>query len=155
MLIDQIKEDSLVARKARETDKASLLTTLYSEALSIGKDDGNRITTDIKVVERVKKFIKDINENLERLSKEEENNTNSFGLAVAGKKFESEKEWLSKYLPEQLSEEKLKIEIHSIMVDQDITDIKKMGLVMKTLKEKFEGQFDGKLASEIVRETLA
>lgn len=155
MLIRQIKLYSLTARKARETDKATLLTTLYSEASMIGKNDGNRETTDAEVVQIVKKFIKGVDENLDRLSKEDENNTNSLGLAVANNKFESEKKWLSKFLPKQLTEEVLKIEIHSIMVDKDITDMKGMSIVMKTLKERFDGMYDGYLASKIVRETLA
>ena len=147
MLIDQIKEDWMIARKARESDKATLLSTLYSEALSVGKDDGNRLTSDVEVVARVKKFIKGVDENISILEKMiGEKTINELKL---------EKEWLSIYLPKQLSEEVLKSEIHSIMVDQDITDMKGMGLVMKTLKERFDGMYDGSLASKIVRETLA
>jgi len=45
MLINKIKSDSLEARKARQTDTATLLTTLYSEASMIGKNLGNREST--------------------------------------------------------------------------------------------------------------
>ena len=144
MLLRQIKLDSLKARKARKTDKATLLTTLYSEAFMVGKNN-NRESTDVEVVQIVKKFIKGIQETISQS-----------GIS-ADKIFEMEKELtvLIKYLPKQLSEEELAVEISTILVDNDITDMKGMGTVMKTLKEKFEGQFDGGLASKLVRELLA
>ena len=50
MLINQIKSDALEARKARQTNTATLLTTLYSEASMVGKNDGNRESTDAEVL---------------------------------------------------------------------------------------------------------
>ena len=51
MLINQIKSDALIARKARKIDTATLLTTLYSEASMIGKNLGNRESTDQEVLQ--------------------------------------------------------------------------------------------------------
>lgn len=155
MLLEQLKKDWFDARKARESDKALLLSTLYSECQMIGKDDGNRLTTDAEVVARVKKFIKGIDENIERLGKEEVNSSNSFALAGAITKFQTEKEWISVYLPKQMTEEELKIAISTIMVEQDITSVKAMGMVMKTLNAQYNGQFDGKMASGMIRELLS
>lgn len=148
MLLDQIKKDSLVARKARETDKATLLSTLYSEASMVGKNDGNRESTDAEVVQVVKKFIKGIDEILTRSASE-------LGLSSTRAKAIKEKEILETYLPQQLSEEELAIQIDAIIVKQHINEIKKMGLVMKTLKERFDGQYDGKVASEIIKGRLS
>ena len=61
-LIQDIKSASLVARKARETKKAESLITLYSEASMIGKNDGNRESTDAETIAVIKKFIKNIDE---------------------------------------------------------------------------------------------
>ena len=151
MLIDQIKKDSLVARKARETDKATALSTLYSEASMIGKNGGNRETTDTEVIQTVKKFIKGIDETIKVLEKKNGNEI----LTVEIAEYEAEKLLFSIYLPKQLTEEELTKEIHVIMVINVIADMKGMGLIMKILKEKFEGRFDGGLASKIIRETLA
>lgn len=151
MLIDQIKKDSLVARKARETDKATALSTLYSEASMIGKNDGNRETTDTEVIQVVKKFIKGIDETIKVLEKKNGNEK----LTVEIAEYEAEKLLFSVYLPTQLRADELKVVIGGILVDNDITDMKGMCLVMKTLKENYEGQFDGGLASKIIRETLA
>ena len=151
MLIRQIKLDSLKARKARKNDgKATLLSTLFSEASMVGKNDGNRESTDVEVIQIIKKFIKGLDETISLLSDRHGKNAYEYTdehIQAIG--------ILRKYLPKQLSNSELKVEISKIMVEQDITDIKKMGLVMKTLKENHEGQFDGKIASKLVRELLA
>lgn len=148
MLLEQIKKDWFDARKAKEPEKVYLLSTLYSEASMIGKDDGNRLTSDAEVVARVKKFVKGIDEmlNIEPPNRLAKVKINQLVL---------ERAWLSVYLPKQMTEEELKIVISTIMVDQDITSIKAMGMVMKTLNAQYNGQFDGKMASGMIRELLS
>lgn len=151
MLIDQIKKDSLVARKARETDKATALSTLYSEASMIGKNDGNRETTDAEVVQVVKKFIKGIDETIKVLEKKIGNEF----LTVEIAEYEAEKLLFSIYLPIQLREDELIVIINDNIETSGFSSMKDMGKVMGLLKENYEGMFDGKLASKIVRESLA
>lgn len=136
MLIDQIKNDMFLSKKSGEKIKSSLLTTLYAEAVRVGKDDGNRLTTDAEVVQVIKKFIK---------NNEETQNA----LATQGKHSQeliSEADILKAYLPKQLSEMELTGIISSM---KDLG--KNMGDIMKHLKENYAGQYDGKLASEIAK----
>ena len=63
-LIERIKEDNLAARKNRDQVRATLLTTLFSEAVSVGKNAGNRETTDAETLAVIKKFIKGIDDTL-------------------------------------------------------------------------------------------
>jgi uncharacterized protein YqeY len=151
MLIDQIKEDSLVARKARETDKATALTTLYSEASMIGKNDANRISTDAEVIQTVKKFIKGIDETIKVMEKKNGNES----LTVEIAECEAEKLLFSVYLPIQLREDELTVIINDIIETSGFSSMKDMGKVMGLIKENYDGMFDGKLASKIVRENLA
>lgn len=143
MLIDQIKKDSLVARKARETDKATLLTTLYSEAFMKGKNN-NRESTDIEVVETVKKFIKNLNDTISNVQLSEQRQY----------EMECEIDILSVYLPKQLSEEELSVIIDNAIEDYKYSSMRDMGKIMGFLKEAYDGQFDGATASKIVRELL-
>jgi len=62
MLINKIKSDALEARKARKTNTATLLTTLYFEASMVGKNLENRESTDQEVLQVIEKFIKGANE---------------------------------------------------------------------------------------------
>ena len=50
MLIENLKEDQLIARKNRDQIKATLLTTLIGEAEMVGKNTGNRSPFDEEVV---------------------------------------------------------------------------------------------------------
>lgn len=61
---------------------------------------------------------------------------------------EREKVLLEKYLPQQLGTEQLATAIQRIAAELGTTQI---GPVMATLRERHAGQFDGKLASELIR----
>lgn len=144
-LLEKIKQDNIAARKAKDTVKSALLTTLVSEISNIGKNDGNRETTEPESIAVVKKFIKGVDETLKAL----EFSSDSRVLVAI-----EEKKILESYLPTQLSE----IELMAV-VDQIISTLadrspKQMGVVMKRLKELHDGQYDGKIASGIIKSRL-
>ena len=61
---------------------------------------------------------------------------------------------LSKYLPEQLSEEEIRNEIDKVFDKLKPTSMKDMGAIMKELGPVFKGKADMKLVNNIVREKL-
>lgn len=132
-LMNAIKEKQIAARKAGTVD-ASLLTTLLGEAAMVGKNAG-RETTDTEVVAVVKKFIKNIDETVQALT--------SRGQDAAA--YANERTILEQFLPQQLTELKLKqlAETHSSMPN-----------FMKFLKDNYTGQYDGRLASTVAREVF-
>lgn len=130
-LMEQIKEKQLEARKASSVE-ASLLTTLMGESSMIGKNAGNRETTDQEVIQVVKKFIKNIDETISALKK--------FNKDTA--QFENERKVLEQFLPLQLSENYL------VHIAQGMPN---MPAFMKHLKENFAGQYDGKMASTVAK----
>ena len=146
MLINQIKSDALIARKARQTDTATLLTTLYSEASMVGKNFGNRESTDQEVLQVIEKFIKNANEIQTILLKNNKDTSNVI----------SEIKVLSKYLPQKMSREELENVVRDIIEAlKDINSEVQMGKVMSVLKNSYGGTYDGKMASEIVKKELA
>ena len=146
MLINQIKSDSLEARKARQTNTATLLTTLYSEASMIGKNAGDRESTDVEVLQVIEKFVKNANEVKDILLK---NNKDVSHV-------DNEIKVLSKYLPQKMSYEELGHTIRGIIkgLRKDKSP-KLMGEVMGMLKILHGGMYDGKMASEIVKKGLS
>ena len=145
MLINQIKSDALIARKARKTDTATLLTTLYSEASIIGKNAGNRESTDTEVLQVIEKFIKNANEVKNILLKNNKDVS----------RVDNEILVLSKYLPQKMSYEELENVVREIVeVFKGINMQMKMSNIMAKLKENYSGMYDGKLASEIVKKGL-
>ena len=145
MLLETINQDRNEARKMKYTATATLLTTLYSEAQMVGKNDGNRETTDAEVVAVIKKFVKNIDETLSNLPETDPR-------YEAAK---TEREVLNFYLPKQMTEEDLRTAIGEIIQSRNLSEPRDMGIVMKELKAAFDSQFDGKMASQIARELLS
>lgn len=132
-LMEQIKTQQIAARKAGDP-KASLLTTLLGEAAMVGKNAG-RETTDAEVVAVVKKFIKNVDETIAALQARNQLFT----------EFAVEREVLEQFLPQQLTEVTL-AEVAKTQPD--------MPTFMKHLKEKYAGQYDGKLASTVAKKVF-
>ena len=143
-LLDIIKRDLTEARKAKNVLTSSILSTLYAEACMVGKNDGNRRTTDAEVGAKVKTFIKNIDETLKALSEEH----------TQGDDLKKERVLLKKYLPNQMDEKKLKIVIAEIGSNYEKSP-KSMGKIMSELKSQYEGSYEGKLASTLVKEFLS
>ena len=143
-IIQTIKNKSLEARKGNYEVAKNLLVTLYSEAANVGKNAGNRETTDAECIAVIKKFIKGTDETINALNGDVRAN-----IAI------QEKVILESLLPKQMTEEDIRAEIASIVSGIVNPTPKSMGIVMKTLKDKYDGLYDGNTASKIVKEILA
>lgn len=100
MLLDTLRADQLAARKAKDSIKAALLTTLVAEAARVGKDGGNRDSTDDEVLKTVQKFVKNAGETRTALISRD-------GSADAINTVDAEIAILSAYLPKQLSDKEV------------------------------------------------
>lgn len=147
-LLNDIKAKQLELRKAQMHDKIdrnieiSLLTTLYSEASVPGKN-AQRESTDAEVIAVIKKFVKN----------------NDECMSSAGDRRDSdwcdrlsiERGVLDLFLPKQLTVDELKEIIGGFIAANGIAGPKGTGLVMKMLKEQYDGLYDGRIASDVVR----
>ena len=143
-LLQQVKTTQLQARKNRDTASAAILTTLIGEAEAIGKNEGNRTTTDLEVVAMVKKFIKNLDEVVSLTSPE----------SIAHQNALDEKKLLTQFLPKQLSQDELSQVLVDLTTELNAHAPKDMGRIMKLLKERFDGQYDGGLASTLIKGIL-
>ncbi|AVR88543.1 GatB/YqeY domain-containing protein [Thauera aromatica] len=142
-LLAQLKKDSLLARKAADSLRATLLSTLIAEAEMVGKNAGNRESTDDEVQQTIRKFLKN----------------NQEALAViqdAGRRtaLEAETAILTAYLPPMASEAEVKAFIAETVATLAERGPKQMGAVMAALKAKYGSSFDAKQANAWVKEAL-
>ena len=146
MLIEKIYQDMMQARKDNNAVAKNLLVTLYSEASMVGKNKRNGPSTDEEVVAVVKKFL---NNSAEFISLME-----SRGMSAEIQHQESA--ILNLYIPQQMDREALQKAVEDVILSSGIKtpDPKSMGVVMAKLKELFNGQYDGKMASEVVKSAL-
>lgn len=147
MLFDILKDNWLTARKAAISDKtftikANLLGTVKAEIERIAKDDGQRAITEEDCIATIKKFIKNCDLTIDALVKDGKE-------AILPRR---EKNILEDFLPKQMTKADL---VSACMYAEINGGAKTMGDYMKFFKENYSGRYDGKLASEVVRECLS
>jgi uncharacterized protein len=145
-LFDQIDNDMKEALRAGQKERLSILRGLKSDLKYKVIELGHPLTDDECIVvlsSSAKKHRESIEQfkagNRDDLVQKEE-----FELTV-----------ITSYLPEQITEEKLRVIISETIAETGADSPQKMGLVMKALMPKLKGQADGKLVSRIVSELLA
>ncbi|NMG37337.1 hypothetical protein GRF61_23030 [Azoarcus sp. TTM-91] len=143
-LLAQLKKDALVARKNAAAVRATLLSTLIAEAEMVGKNAGNRESTDDEVQATLRKFLKNNQEALAVIKDEARRAVLADEAAI-----------LAEYLPPMATEADVKTFIAETVAGLADRSPKSMGAVMGALKTRFGTGFDAKQANAWVREALA
>ncbi len=145
-LVERIDQDIKEALKSGQKDKLTVLRGLKSDIKYKQIDNGAPLD-DAQVIAVLSTCAKKRRESIEQ-----------YGLAgrtdLADKET-SELEIISSYLPQQLSEDRLRQLIVESISESGADSPQKMGLVMKVLMPKIKGQADGKLVNRLVTELLA
>jgi len=145
-LEERMGREFISALKAKDAIKVSTLRMLKTDINNFKLDKNKKEFTDdefIKIVQRQVKQHHDSIEQFERGGRQD--------LVLKEKK---ELDILLAYMPEQLSEEKLKEIVRETIKEQSATTKKDMGKVMKAVIEKVKGTADGKIISRIVSGAL-
>lgn len=149
MLYDTIMTDIKEAMKSHDKETLSTLRFLKS-AIDLfkinNKMDRTESPNDDTVIEVVSKQVKTHKESIEEFKKAGRNDLVENLL--------KEVQALSKYLPEQLSEDEVRSKIDEVISSVKASSIKDMGKVMKELTPIFKGKADMKLVNTIVKEKL-
>lgn len=137
-LLDEIRADALAARKAKAPEAGGLVTLIGEVDTKTKSFSPARPMTDDEVVAVIKKFLKGIDETIALIAGEPD------------PKILAEKATLEGYLPKQMSEDELRA-----FATAKAAEGMNMGQIMGALKAERAGQYDGKLASGIVKQALA
>lgn len=139
-LYETLSADLLSARKEKNSSKANLLSTLKGECMTKQKSaPADKPFTDEDVLGVVKKSIKNLKANLELPNLSDD----------ARKGFEQELAWLEVYTPKMMGEAELTQAIRSVLINSD-TDKPNVGFIMKELKNRYAGQYDGAMAKKLI-----
>lgn len=142
VLLDQLKADFLTARK-NKSESTPLLSTILGNVDTHSKSK-NAVINDEKIISIVKTIAKGTSDTLSAL---ENSNVQERDKKIL--QCRSELEILSKYIPLLMSETELKSTVMSFIDSGGSNDI---GSVMKFLRENHTGKYDGKMASQIVKD---
>jgi uncharacterized protein YqeY len=130
MLLAKLRAERLEAAKTNKI-KRSILTTLLGEAETVSKKSGNEI--DDFLLTKLAKGLIDSNKEVLAYKHSE--------------KLVEENVILAEYIPEQMSEEKLR----SIIQSSEKSDMKG---IMQFLSANYKGEYDGRMANKIAREFI-
>lgn len=148
-LKDKIQDDTKAAllggdRFVGDTLR-NLKAAILNEEVAQGKRDTGLDDSDIEKI-----IAREVKKRNESIALYEQNGRPE--LAEVERK---EAEVLAKYLPEQLSEEKLREIVAAKIAELGVTDAKGMGRVIGGVKQQVGNSADGALLAQIVKESLA
>ena len=136
-VIEKLKAESMALRKTRSPVSASITFTL-SEIDKVGKNKGNRTTTEDEAIKVIQKQIATIDETL-KLDIDD-------GRRIA---LNFEKRILSSVLPQMATEHEVKDFLRELFTGKRGEQVPKKGEVMKALRERFGALVDMKQAGQI------
>jgi uncharacterized protein YqeY len=139
-VIEKLKTESMALRKVRSPVAPAILFAL-SEIDKVGKNNGNRTTTEDEAIKVIQKLIATIDENL-KLNIDD-------GRRVS---LNFEKQILLGVLPRMASETEITDFLRELFTGKRDDDIPKKGDVMKSLRDKFGALVDMKRAGQIATE---
>lgn len=161
-LKEKINQDLIIALKSGEKDRALAIRTLNAAIKnaeiakrskiakageSLEKLIAASVLSDEEIIDVIAFQIKQRRDSIVEFEK-----GNRADLADKEKK---EIEILSRYMPEQMSEENVRKAVQSAIERADAATVKDMGKVMAVLMKEVKGKADGTLVSRIVKEMLS
>jgi uncharacterized protein YqeY len=144
-LSERLNEDMKQAMKSKDKFKLSTIrmvrSTIKNLEIDLKRDlDDNEV---LDILSREIKQRKDALQEFEKASRDE--------LAASTK---AEIEIIAQYLPEQLSEEEIKVIVQQTIQETGASSKAEMGKVMTALMPKVKGRADGKLVNQAVQQFL-
>ena len=138
MLIDQIKQANIQAMKDKDSVKRGILSIIITKYknLEVELKASNKEINDADLLNIIQKSLKELSDEKEGYIK-----VNNFEKA---NDISKQEEVISIYLPKQLSEEEIKIEISKL-------EDKSIPAIMKHFKTNFAGKVDMSLVNRIAR----
>ena len=147
-LKDKLSEDMKQAMKDKEAGKLRLsVIRMVRASIKNAEIDRKKELSDEEVLDVLAKEVK-----MRRDSLEEFRKGNRPDL-VAG--LEQEIAILMDYLPQQLSDEEVRVLVAAAVAETGAAGPKDMGKVMAALMPKVKGRADGKLVNSLVKEALS
>ncbi len=134
-IVSKLRVESLRLRKERNPVAASI-TFVISEIDKIGKNNGNRVTTEDEAVKAVQKIVATLRENLNYKLTEADDAATRLQIQI-----------LESVLPQMLSANETIDSIRAVMVSNPTK-----GDAMKLLRAKHGALIDMKLASSILKD---
>ena len=146
-LIDELSAALKEAMKAKDKPKLDAIRQVQTEIAKKKSEKGEEATDEL-VLGVISSYVKKMTKAVE-----EYKSLGDRGIEMA-EKIQFEIEFLSGWLPEQLSEEDVAKLVDEVLADLGEVDMSQMGRIIGAVMAKGEG-IDGSIVSKLVKEKLS
>ena len=145
-MLDQLQEELKTAMKAGDKPRMTGLRNIIGKLKASQIDKGEELTGDesLKILKSAAKQLKESVEQYQKGGRDDLAEKELFELSL-----------LEKYLPEQISEGKIRDAVKNTIQSSGAESMQDMGKVMGMLMKELAGTADGKLVQQIVLEELS
>ncbi|MFR9708324.1 GatB/YqeY domain-containing protein [Paenibacillus sp. MB22_1] len=144
-LSERLNEDMKQAMKSQNKFKLSTIRMVRATIKNL-EIDLKRTLNDNEVLDILSREIKQRKDALQEFEKA--------GRDDLAEQVKAEAEILAEYLPEQLSEEEIKVIVQQTIQETGASSKADLGKVMSALMPKVKGRADGKLVNQTVQQLL-
>ena len=150
MINERIKNDIKQAMIDKDEVKKNTLKMVVNKANAQAKDIALKNKTEIELTDEVmiaaiNKEFKQVEETIAMIESNGKTDSELYANSVKARAI------LAEYLPKQLTEEELEVEIRKLLEGIDTSN---KGLVMKTVMGKLKGKANGKLINTVTMKIL-
>ncbi|RWR15160.1 GatB/YqeY domain-containing protein [Siminovitchia fortis] len=146
-LLDRLNEDMKQAMKSKEKEKLSVIRMLKASLQNEAIKQGHKQLSEDEELTVLSREVKQRKDSLHEFEKA--------GREDLAQKIREELEFVSNYMPEQLSEEEVEELVRKAIADTGASTKADMGKVMGALMPKVKGKADGALVSRLVQRHLS
>lgn len=147
-MIKTIRADIKTAMLEKETVKRDVLKMVLNKANAIAKEAKIDEPTNEMVFDAIKKETKQIMDTVDILSKNNKIGSDLYKESI------TKLDILKTYLPKQLTEDELEVEIKKFIEDNKL-DTSNRGIIMKAVMPEFKSKADGKLINQVVGKLIS
>lgn len=144
-LSERLNEDMKQAMKSQDKFKLSTIRLIRATIKNL-EIDLKRTLNDNEVLDILSREIKQRKDALQEFEKA--------GREDLADKSRAEAEIIAEYLPQQLTEEEIKVIVQQTIQETGASSKADMGKIMSALMPKVKGRADGKLVNQAVQELL-
>lgn len=146
-MIKTIRTDIKTAMMEKDVIKRDVLKMVLNKANSLAKDAKIDEPTNDMVLDAIKKEMKQIQDTIDILTSNGKSDSDLYKESV------QKLDILKAYLPKQLTEDELEVQIKEFIEKNNI-DTSNRGAVMKVVMPEFKSKADGKLINKVVGKLL-
>ena len=145
MVLDEIKEQLKTSMKKGDKKNVLAIRNILEKIKNVQVDSKEELKEN-QIIKIIAKHAKQLRESIVQFK-----NGNRLDLAA---KEQEELKIAEQFLPAQLSENEIKDIVINVIKDLNATQMSDMGKVMKAVIDQTKGNADGKIISNLVRESL-